>query len=255
MIRRFNYTGREKIKREDVAIRLFGTELVRTFDAGFSLRDYELPQEAKVYVEAYEKAAFMRFDFGTVGSISPPPEAERKLLEFEGSDAIRFRVKVVDTQQHVSQLLAEADGILPFVVEESEMDRRSLLPVKSADLGQEVWAIDFPESTQGLPILLINNQVKDRTALVRSPLFMSLVLPVVLREVLTRILLYEDHRDVGDDDWKSQWLSFSQRLLPTAGEPPEDKEGAIEWIEGVVKEFCSKQRTYTQFAEAYKEES
>lgn len=255
MIRRFNYTGRKRIKRGSVAIKVVGSEPVRSFEAGLSLRDYELPPEAKVYVEAYERAGLMRFDFGTVGSTSTPSDSERRLAEFEGSDAMRFRVKVVDTQQRSGQLLAEADGILPFVMEESEKGRTSLLPVRHADLGQQVWAVDFPESTQALPVLLINNRIADRTALVRSPVFMSLALPAILSEILTRVLIYESQTDTDDEGWKSQWLQFGQRVLPTAGEPPEDKEKAAEWIESVVREFCSKQKALTQFMETYKEES
>jgi hypothetical protein len=255
MIRRFNYTGRERIRRADVSIRLIGEEPVRTFEAGLQLRDYELPPDAKVYVEAYEKAAFMRFDFGTVGSVSPPPEAKRKLHEFEGSDVVRFRVKVVDERDHSGKLLAEADGILPLVLEERERDRRPLLAVRSEDLGQQVWAISYPDSTQGMPVLSINSQVADRTALVRSPLFMSLVLPAIFREILTRILIYENHCEMDDEDWKSQWLQFAHRVLPTAGEPPEDRERAVEWIDGVVGEFCSKQKSFTQFLDSYGEVS
>jgi hypothetical protein len=113
MLRRFNYTGRKKIKQEDVPIQLIGKGPVLEFEADFaSLTKYEIPADAKLFVEAYERAAYMRFDFGTVGSISTPTRAERLLTEFEGSDAIRFRVKVVDAG-HEGQLLAEADGIFP----------------------------------------------------------------------------------------------------------------------------------------------
>src|SRR5438477_4242186 len=141
MIRRFNYTGRKKIVRDDVAIILTSDGSVKGFEANLSaLGDskYNLPKDARLFVEAYERTAYMRFDFGTTGTITPPPREARLLTEFEGSNGIRFRVKVVDCA-HDAQLLAEADGILPLTPEESEQNKLPLLPVRSEDLGQEVW--------------------------------------------------------------------------------------------------------------------
>ena len=252
MIRRFNYTGRRRIRREDVSIRLTGSRSVRGFEGQVLLGEYGLPPDAKVHIEAYEKTAVMRFRFGTVGSMSPPPEQERKLLDFEGSDAIQFRVKVVDSGPRAGQLLAEAEGIFPVVPEEREEKRRPLLPTKYTELGEQVWRVEFPESSQSLPILQINSRVPDMTALVRSPLFVSFVLPAVLGEILNRILLVENHTELEDNsDWRSLWLLFGKRLA--GGDPPEDPEDAPEWVDEAVRAFCERQKAYTRYAEVQQE--
>jgi hypothetical protein len=250
MLRRFNYTGRKRIRQGDVPIQLIGKGPVLEFEADLaSVTRYEVPTTAKLFVEAYERAAYMRFDFGTVGSISTLPRTARLLTEFEGSDAIRFRVKVVDAG-HEGQLLAEADGIFPRVPDEAEKDRLPLLPVRSASLGEEVWAIDFPESGQDRPVLLINVAVGDRTALVRSPGFMTLAWPNIVRQILKHILLIDDHSDLDDDaDWHCLWLRFGRNLLPSNASPPDKAEDASEWIEDVVKAFCEKHKLMSRFKE------
>jgi hypothetical protein len=254
MLRRFNYTGRKNIKQEDTPIQLTGDLPVRGFEANLeSLTKYELPSTARLFVEAYEAPAYMRFDFGTVGNITPPMKRARLLTEFEGSDAMRFRVKVVDNE-HDGQLLAEADGIFPRSLEEGEQDHSPLLPVRSHDLGANVWDLEFPESTQDRIVLLVNVQVGDRTALVRSTSFMSLVWPAILREILNRILLADAQSDLDDDsDWHCQWLRFGRSLLPTPANPPgnpsDNLEETRQWIGDVVGSFCQKQKIMTRFKE------
>jgi hypothetical protein len=250
MLRRFNYTGRKRIRQEDVPIKLTGKGAVLEFEADLaSVAKYELPTDAKLFVEAYERAAYMRFDFGTVGAISAPARKERLLTEFEGSDAVRFRVKVVDAG-HEGQLLAEADGIFPRTPDETEKDRFPLLPVRSATLGSEVWAIDFPESSQDRPVLLVNVEVGDRTALVRSPGFMSLAWPSIVREILKQILVVDGQSDLDDDgDWHCLWLQFGKSLHPSSANPPDKPDDASEWIGEVVKAFCEKYKLMSRFKE------
>jgi hypothetical protein len=250
MLRRFNYTGRKKIKQEDVPIQLIGKGTVLEFEADLTaITKYGVPGSAKLFVEAYERATYMRFDFGTVESISIPPRAERLLTEFEGSDAVRFRVKVVDAG-HEGQLLAEADGIFPHTPDEKEKDRLPLLPVRSANLGEEVWAIEFPESSQDRPVLLVNVEVGDRTALVRSPGFMALAWPGILRQILTHILVIDEHADLDDDaDWHCLWLRFGRNLLPSNANPPDKADDAGDWIEEVVSAFCGKYKLMSRFKE------
>jgi hypothetical protein len=256
MIRRFNYTGRKKIAQVDVPIILVGDGQVKGFQANLgALADakYGLPKDARVFVEAYERTAYMRFDFGTTGAITPPTGEERLLSEFQGSSGVRFRVKVVDCI-HDAQLLAEADGILPLTPEESEQNKVPLLPVRPEDLGQEVWRIEFPEGMQDRPILLVNINAGDSTAVVRSPAFMSLAWPAVLRQILTRILIVDGQTEMDDEeDWHCLWLQYARRLLPTHEAPPQEEEQRAEWIDGVIEAFCSKLTLLTKYKESEEE--
>jgi hypothetical protein len=93
-IRRLNYTGRKKIRREDVGIALHEKpNAPATFDADLSkLSEYKLPDDAVVSVEARLQTRWMRFPFGTVGAITPA--ADRTLTEFDSAEGMMFSVKV-----------------------------------------------------------------------------------------------------------------------------------------------------------------
>ena len=143
-------------------------------------------------VEARLQTRWMRFGFGTVGAIAPA--ADRTLTEFDSPDGIRFSVKVTAASGHPGQLLAEADSIPVRFPGEAEERRNPLLPVKSEDIGHEVYRLDFSNDP---PILLVNRAAGDKDAIARSPLFMSIVYPAALREILNRIIHIEDLDDPG----------------------------------------------------------
>src|SRR5688572_6879666 len=133
MIRRLNYTGRIKIHRADVLLATRELDGVLVFDADLRLQDYELPADALVFIEAYRQTKWMRFGFGTVATLQPPPPEQRQLTEFESPEGIRFRVKITQAEnEHI--LLADADRI-SLSQPEGDADTESLLEVVPANLG------------------------------------------------------------------------------------------------------------------------
>jgi hypothetical protein len=255
MLRRFNYTGRQKINREHVPIALTGNEFIRSFDANLSaLNMYEFPPDAQVFVEAYHQTAYMRFAFGTIGELAVPPAPARALNEFEGSDRVLFRVKVVDGTAD-SKLLGEADSILPLSNEETEDNKLPLLPVRTANLGQEIWKVEFQEGTQSRPILLINEKLGDHTPIVRSTHFMAFVWPAVLREIFRYILQIQPEEFDADntEDWRTKWVQYGRSLLPTFDKPPDEPEAADSWISQIASAFAERHALTSRLKEAEEE--
>jgi hypothetical protein len=191
------------------------------------LIDYELPAEALVFVEAYRQTTWMRFPFGTVANLQPPEN--RVLSEFESIEHIKFRVKVTQAEnEHI--LLAEADRI-PLARPDENAERESILPVHPAELGDELWQVDMEDE----PRLLVNKSATaDWRQLAQSPLFVSLVYPAVLRQILAHILT-EGFRDTDDEsEWRSKWLRFATLLPGVDPEVPAKQEGeeaALRWAE------------------------
>jgi hypothetical protein len=249
MIRRLNYTGRIKIHRADVSLATREENGSLRFDAELRLHDYELPAEALVFVEAYRQTTWMRFPFGTVANLQPPPPEKRLLAEFDSADEIRFRVKVTQARdEHI--LLAAADRI-PLGKPEEDADRDSLLPVSPAELGDELWRVDLDDE----PRLLVNKSAApDWRQLAQSAIFFALVYPAVLRQVLTSILA-GGHRDTDDEtDWRSKWLRFASLLPGMDPQPPPKQEGedaALRWAEDAVAAFARKQALKEKFTAAW----
>lgn len=244
-VRRIHYTNRKKIDRKDIKIHLnYSDKKSPTFAANINLDNYRLPQKSKVFIEAYRQTSWMRFDFGTVANIKSPHDTI--LSEFDVPDVIRFRIKVTSVEQPKGVLLAEADQIQPIFPEEKEDERFSLLPTKSDEsLEDQIYQLNFDDR----PILLINSKVGDWRTVARDPVFISLVYPSVLREILNRIIYVEEHFDTDlMSDWKSQWLYFASKIPGVDDLPNEHQiERYDDWINEVVSAFCR----YNNIHESY----
>jgi hypothetical protein len=143
-------------------------------------------------------------------------------------------------------MLAEAEKIPVRFPGEVEEARLPLLPVKAEDLGHEVYRIDFFGPT---PMLLINRAVGDKDTVARSPLFMSLVYPAALREILTRIILVEDYEEYDEegDSWMDRWLKFATRLPNMGPVPGKDDNDRELWIDDAVAAFAKLQGMLDRF--------
>lgn len=237
MKRRVNFTGRRRIPRRDVSLSLTEREGVRWFDATLRLDGSGLPKDAMVYVEAYHKTDYMRYSFGTVGSLSRPDNAD--LGPLAHIDNLHFRVKVVD---RFGRILAEADRLRP----EAPVGRVPILPVQpSNDLGNQVWRLTFDE---GGPLLELNLAVPFVLDKARGdPRLFFYVYPVVLREVLIHMVMVEGIAEPADPDeeWHMHWLRFATHYggpHPDVLDPRHndfEETEVTRWIETVVTEFCN----------------
>lgn len=234
MIRRYNFTGRKKINLADAQV--FIDENPLRFQAALQLADYGLPADARVFVEAYRQTNWMRFEFGSVGSLEALGDC--RLIEFDTREGILFRVRVTSSSEPEGSLLAEADQISPNRRGETgEEARDPLLPIKPEDLGDEIFRVDYGD---GPPILKVNNRFGDWRALVRHPAFVCFALPQALREILVRILWIEEYYETDDDSaWQARWLRFAA-VIPGSSEPPESKDERDrfdDWINEAVRAF------------------
>lgn len=242
MKRRFNYTGRKKIERKRISITLVRqNRVIVSFNLKkLNLDDLNLPDDAKVYVEAYYRTELKRFDFGTVGNIVHPPSTDLTGLAYP--ENLKFRILIVDPSDR--KILAHADGILP---EESPLER-AILPVEFKDLGNEIWRIEY-EGDEGAPILCINRKIPNVQNIAKQdPQFVIYVYPAVIREILTHMVFVDEVTSTTDPaiDWHAHWLKFCNKLGVT---PPEvlnhnddnfDAEDALRWIDDVVTAFSNK---------------
>jgi hypothetical protein len=248
MIRKFNYTGRKKIRRSDVSIDLLrDDDGRRSFNIRLHLADMALPINARLYVEAYHRAGCQRFDFGTVGSMKIP--RDRRLAAISESATPLFRVKVVDKTTAHGRILAAVDKIRPASVDHQPADSRSLLFVEYDDLGHRIWQLDLDGDW---PVLKLNRSVDEISLIASSDnRFSALVYPEVFRQILTRILIEDEHTDPDcDDDWPSLWLKLACTLPGMSVQLPVSKAGRLAWIENAVEAFCTNFDALDKFHQA-----
>lgn len=245
MIRRLNSTGRKQIARTHATVRLRSTEGNEPpiFDIDLHLDDYGFSPDARVRVEAWRSNAVQRWDYGTVRTLTPPPDEERRMRDVPQSS--QFRVMVV-AGDGSGRLLGHLPSIRPV------LPQKSLLPVREAgqdELGEEVWRVDFGDDD--LPELLLNASVGGISEIVRSDrAFRSLVMPAVLRSIPTHGLI-DERADPDDDEspWEG-WFRLAKSLHPDVDVPQVESDDldtdlteAREWIESVVRAFA-KERVF-----------
>ena len=247
MKRTFNYTNRKKLPRESVQMAIKKQEPnPPTFDARFNLSDLKLPADGKVYVEAYFRTSYMRFDYGTVAE--PKSDADRTLRDIDNRELVYFRVKVTDATGERGRLLAEADGLIGNPTE-GPGNHVCILEVKFEDLGTLPWSLEINDSAT--PTLVVNQRIDNKEYVRSNAAFFALVYPAVVRELLTFIVNDEHDYDPEGDDWRDRWLRFVT-ALPDVGELPVEKDAdARPWIDSAVRAFCDRQPACATFLESF----
>jgi hypothetical protein len=252
MIRKFNYTGRKKIKRRHVTVDLLrDAQGRRYFNARIQLSDLTLPANAHVYVEAYHRTAYQRFDFGTVGTRKVPEDG--RLANFRDGTTPLFRVKVVDRSGTHGKILAAVDKIRPASIDDAPAGSQSLLYVEYAELGNTIWQLDLEGDW---PVLKVNRSVDEISMIAASDnRFLPLVYPEAFRQILTRILIEDQHSDPDcDDDWPSLWLKLACALPAIPPPPPLGKARQHAWIDQAVEAFSADRQLLKMFKQSMREE-
>ena len=233
MLRKLNFTERVNVPRSSVRVTLRRDDAgVLVFDPQLSFDGVGVVPTARVFIEAYYRTSFMRFDCGSVAAFAPPDD--RRLREIDGTSVVRFRVKVVDEHR----IVAVADDIVVSEEKRETSGRMPLLPVNFSDaLGQQAWRIAFEANG---PVLELNNRIENIKDVARhDAAFFALVYPAAVRQILTQILLVDgQNAHEQGDEWWNYWLLWAGRF---AAPLPRDVDEAPFWIDDVVSAFCDEQ--------------
>jgi hypothetical protein len=222
----------------------------RFFNISLQIDDLDLPENACVYVEAYHRSGYQRFDFGTVRERRIPPD--RRLRNLSNSAVPLFRVKVVDRALSHGRILASADKIRPASVDNEPTDSQSLLFVEFDDLGNVIWELDLDGDW---PTLRLNTKAEDIPLVASSDnRFLALVYPQVMKQILTRVLIQDEHADPDcDDDWPSLWLKLASTLPGMESPPQAGKAEQERWIANAVDAFGASCDMLERFNKSFQE--
>ncbi len=224
----------------------------KSFTATLDLSDLGLSEDAKIYIEPYYQSSFMRFAFGTVGNLVQPEST--LLTDIPSTSIVRFRVKVVDESHKLGRIIRLADKIKPKNLDEDSGNRLSILHIDwDKDLDQEIFRVTFPEND--FPRLEINKKIENAKEILKSDLmFRSLVFPVIVKEVATKIAAtWDEEFNDGDDSWQSRWLEFIRIYLHVNIDidfNDKEEDEINYWIEEVVAAFCRKNKSRRNFEQA-----
>lgn len=237
-----NWTSRVKIAQGSVRIEVVSIEgadpKVRV--GSFGLEALNIPHaaeewaDAKVVLEAnrLSTSSFARLEAGRVSEITAKSGIQfaGTLSNFLTPEDISFTVKVV-SRTH-GRILAEGKNLH---AEGESAEREELLPVRAVDLGQEMWRVDWNDSG---PVLQVNNRIHDHDAILARDAFMKgAVTPAALRSVLLRYALDDGQRE---EEWRSPWKLFIERLGIEGPPNDSDWDAGIEWVNRAVEAFADR---------------
>ena len=241
MIRKYNYTGRQKISQERILIKQDSAGDVISFEANLKIHDLGLPDYAKVYIEPYFKSSFMRFDFGNVARIQSPVNTQ--LIDIPITERVLYRLKIVDESNEKGLILGFADEIIAKS-NINDGNKSPLLPVDFNELNNRIWKLDF--RNEG-PVLCVNwhgRIDKIGEIVLKDKKFFSLVYPEVIRQIAFTIASDEDF-DFNDsgNSWQYKWIKYFKASLGIM-HIPISKEGkdVVEWSDEVSDSFCKKSK-------------
>lgn len=234
MIVKLNFTGRERILREEIRVspKENGGNVV-SFGISLDNSRMGLPGDAQLIVEAYHKSEFRRFEWGTVAAPVQPKDTD--LSGLGNSANLKLRVKVVNYNSKHGCILGEAEGI-PIV--ETETDKKSILPIYFTDLRNQIWRITYNPENEGEPVLEVRSTLKPFAQ--GNPEFFFNVYPPAFAQILWHLLSVRKVRAESEEnaDWENNWIKFAVRI--SGQNPPAGEEDPGEWIKDVVDTFCGK---------------
>lgn len=240
---RINSTGRKRLLREHVQIRLLDTSSSQppAFTATINVpSDLGLPRDARIYVEPYVGSSSMRFDFGTVGS---PISRERCVIaDVDAGAAVLFRVKVVDESEGIGRILAAANGVRPENDAEGD-DRKPLLPLRTMDLGEEIWRLDIDKDSG--PTLCINNRIPGLAERLQSDvLLQGAIYPEVARKLLQFVWMEQAATDPSEAAWLEDWSDWFAHQLnrPLQEGEAEDDDAVQALADDVAAAFANRMK-------------
>ncbi|TVP98083.1 MAG: hypothetical protein EA381_13270 [Planctomycetaceae bacterium] len=237
MIKRVNSTGRRRIGKDHVQIELHEGP-PRRFDAEVQVSGFDNHPEAAVVLEATCAGSnqVCRFEWGSVGNLRP---TENRLMPGLDGANVYFTLKVIDRSEDFGRILGLADNIRPVKAEtKAGSGRRGILPVEPAELGDELWRLEY--RTEDV-FLLVNQRVDGLVDRIRyDSAIYPLIYPTIVRDVLHQALEAQLDDDDDADRWPALWLRFAQDLHPERTKPPaaEGEDERREWVSEVVKSFC-----------------
>lgn len=212
---RLNSTGRISLDPELFEVN-FDSGVDGTVLVSLTVKDLSslsLPSDARLICEVHRRDMLSRFDCGTVAMPRALTSASAAPLLLADSPQVRLRALSAATG---SKGLVLAEGQPRTGAGSADRPTRALLRQRFEDLGERVWGVTVDE-TEG-PVLTMNRKLPDADDLMRTPIFQSLVLPQVMREIALWLLAVQIDELDSEESPASLWLRYIESRDPELSE-------------------------------------
>ena len=244
MRRRIRLTGRRQIPHSCVEVKVFEVNPGKRVVSLSILRPerfQSFPDSAMVKLRMSENKFYETINFGTLDALRSATSTEYLQSNAFSAPSCQLRIVATDGDNKGLLLGSTKTWTLQDDEEGTTGSRKGILMFKPQNIAPHTWKLDFRPDDH--PIVYIDSSITNSGAWARSdPVFISCVLPAIIREVFEDIFLdFDNHSDL---EWVQDWLCWADSLMPGKTPPsPDDSEQKKKWIEDLLTSFCRKHNT------------
>ena len=237
MRKRIRLTGRRQLARASVATKVVevGDKKLVSLTIANPKVFARMPESARVKLRLIENKIPETLDFGTLGNLKTVVPLKN---ECYSAPSCQLRV-VASEDDRRGILLGSTDQWTLRVggTDESGAGSEGILYFQPHGIAPRTWKVDVREDDY--PIVYIDKKIPDARTWVRNdPIFLSCVLPAIVREVFDDILFASAPPEQA---WARDWLGWAEVLMP--GKPPPWADGRAQkqaWIADLLDSFCQR---------------
>lgn len=237
MRKRIRLTGRKQLPRSAVDVKVVeigGKKLVAMTIASRPAFA-KIPETARIRLRLFENKFSETLEFGTLGDMKATAEISNTAFS---APSCQLRV-VASEEEHKGLLLGSTDTwtLRTGGDDEGGTASEGILYFQPHDIAPRTWKLDVREDDY--PIVYIDRKIPDGRTWVRNdPIFVSCVLPAIVREIFDDVL---DGNAPPEQRWAKDWLSWADTLMPGKVPPWNDsRQKKQEWIADLLDTFCQR---------------
>ncbi|WP_372922445.1 hypothetical protein [Roseovarius sp.] len=237
MRKRIRLTGRRQLARSSVEAKIIeiGDKKLVSMTIANPKAFNKMPDTARIKLRLFENKFSETLEFGTLGAMKTTAE-----ITSGAFSAPSCQVRVVATdKEHRGLLLGSTDTwtMRTGGDDEGGMASEGILLFQPHDIAPRSWKLDVREDDY--PIVYIDKKIPDSRTWVRNdPIFVSCVLPAIIREVFDYILSVNAPPEQA---WAKDWLGWADTLMPGKAVPWNDSRQQKQvWIDDLLDSFCQR---------------
>jgi len=251
MRKRIRLTGRRQLPRSSVEAKSFelGSKklISMTISRPEAFRNF--PDSAIVKLRLFENKFSETLEFGTLGSLKATAE-----LENTGFSAPSCQLRVVASEgDHKGLLLGSTDTWTMRAGDDDKGGKsgEGILMFQPLKIAPRCWKLSIRDDDY--PVVYIDEGIPESRTWVRNdPVFISCVLPAIIREVFEDIL---SNNAPPDQAWMKDWLGWADTLMPGNFPPWSDGRPQRQvWIDDLLDNFCQRHGTLGMLVGRLREE-
>lgn len=237
MRKRIRLTGRKQLARSAIeakVVEIGGKKLVAMSIAN-KPAFAKMPDTARIRLRLFENKFSETLEFGTLGEMKTTAEIRNTAFS---APSCQLRI-VASDEEHKGLLLGSTDTWTLRTGGEDEGGNASegILYFQPHDIAPRTWKLDIREDDY--PIVYIDRKIPDPRTWVRNdPVFVSCVLPAIVREVFDDIL---NESAPPEQKWAKDWIDWADTLMPGKAPPWGDgRAQRQDWLSDLLDSFCQR---------------